>query len=398
MASTTTGYLGNLADDQKTALAALAKGLTKEAFAAEGLTEPSDVFIWGVDLSGVTDTANDMAPGPTRVLLKFLRAREWDVEKSRAMLINCLKWRKEFGMPTFLTTTFPDSMTGAGAVYGRDREGNPVTWNFYGAMNAAQVFETQTAADFVRWRVQLMERAVAQVDLNAASPTAPETVMQVHDYAGASMRPTGTMREATKAIIAIFQDNYPEWLACKLFINVPGVMETLFQVLTVFTPARTKAKFRMVGASAARGALVEKVALENLPPQYGGLPAAFTPLPTSPSDASGDKIARPAAPVEPVAETVPARGTRTVWVPVTKDQVLHYHMVTTGLDVAFAAGFAPAKGDDASVPKDVADKKSLERKEMAAGEIVAPENGFVYLCFDNAFSYFTSKQVLYVTK
>ncbi|KNE60201.1 hypothetical protein AMAG_05620 [Allomyces macrogynus ATCC 38327] len=395
MASTTTGYFGNLVDNQKTALATLAKGLTKEALTAEGLTEPSDMFIWGVDLTGVADAANDLAPGPTRVLLKFLRAREWDVEQSRAMLISCLKWRKEFNMRALLTATFADSMAGAGAVYGRDRDGNPVTWNFYGAMNASQVFETQSANDFVRWRVQLMERAVAQIDLNDASPTAPEAVMQVHDYAGASMRPTGTMREATKAIIAIFQDNYPEWLACKLFINVPGVMETLFQVFTVFTPARTKAKFRMVGASAARGALVEKVALENLPPQYGGLPAAFTPLPTSPSDASGTGTARAAA-AEPVTETVPARGAMTVWVPVTKDQVLHYHFVTTGLDVAFAAGFAPAKGDKTSVPKN--DKKTLERKEMATGEIVAPENGFVYLVFDNSFSYFTSKQVFYVTK
>ncbi|KAJ3375900.1 hypothetical protein GGF31_003105 [Allomyces arbusculus] len=395
MSSIATGYLGNLTDDQKTALAALAKGLSKEALAAEGLTEPSDVFMWGVDLTGVADATNNLAPGPTRVLLKFLRAREWDVDKSRAMLINCLKWRKEFNMPALLSATFPDSMTGAGAVYGRDRDGNPVTWNFYGAMNASQVFETQSAADFVRWRVQLMERAVAQVDLNASSPTAPEAVMQVHDYAGASMRPTGTMREATKAIIQIFQDNYPEWLSCKLFINVPGVMETLFQVFTVFTPARTKAKFRMVGTSAARGALVEKVALENLPPQYGGLPAAFTPLPTSPSDASGAGTVRATA-TEPVSETVPARGTRTVWVPVTKDQVLHYHMVTTGLDVAFAAGFATAKGDEASVPKD--DKKALERKEMATGEIVAPESGFVYLVFDNSYSFFTSKQVLYVTK
>ncbi len=52
------------------------------------------------------------------------------------MLIKCLMWRKGFGVDQLLSETFPAGLAGAGQLSGRDRAGNPVTFNFYGGSAA----------------------------------------------------------------------------------------------------------------------------------------------------------------------------------------------------------------------------------------------------------------------
>ena len=61
---------------------------------------------------------------------------------------------------------------------------------------------------FIRWRVQLMEKGVKLVDFITV-----DSMVQVHDYKGASMfGRTANSKQATKEIIKIMQDNYPEFL------------------------------------------------------------------------------------------------------------------------------------------------------------------------------------------
>lgn len=61
---------------------------------------------------------------------------------------------------------------------------------------------------FIRWRVQLMEKGVKLVDFVNV-----DSMIQVHDYKGASMfGRTANAKAATKDIIKIMQDNYPEFL------------------------------------------------------------------------------------------------------------------------------------------------------------------------------------------
>lgn len=61
---------------------------------------------------------------------------------------------------------------------------------------------------FVRWRVQLMEKSVRLVDLETV-----DSMIQVHDYKDVSMfGRSANSKAATKEIIKIMQDNYPEYL------------------------------------------------------------------------------------------------------------------------------------------------------------------------------------------
>ena len=56
-----------------------------------------------------------------------------------------------------------------------------MTYNFYGKMNFDEIFSAEDGIDkFVRWRVQLQERAIELLDFESGI----EHVMQIHEYAG----------------------------------------------------------------------------------------------------------------------------------------------------------------------------------------------------------------------
>lgn len=147
------------------------------------------------------------------VLLKFLRAREFRVEEAFEALSATLQWRKAFNVAALATETFPASFGPLGGVAGRDRGGRPITWSYYETMDVEQIFGKEgDLTSFIRWRVQLMERAVAQLDFE----TGIETVFQVHDYHGVSFfSVNANVRRASKVIVELFQAHYPEFLQTK---------------------------------------------------------------------------------------------------------------------------------------------------------------------------------------
>jgi hypothetical protein len=62
-----------------------------------------------------------------------------------------------------------------------------------------------------------MEKGVKQIDFINV-----DSMIQVHDYNGASLfGRTANTKEATNVLIKLMQDNYPEFLSSKLFVNVP---------------------------------------------------------------------------------------------------------------------------------------------------------------------------------
>lgn len=140
-----------------------------------------------------------------------------EIPVAKEMLINMLKWRKEFSTDTILDGGFNDSIynDNVGLLYKTDHQGRPVTYNFYGGLDQDKVFGN--VEEFVRWRVQLMEKGVKQIDFINT-----DAMVQVHDYNGASIwGRTANTKEATNLLIKLMQDNYPEFLSTKLFVNVP---------------------------------------------------------------------------------------------------------------------------------------------------------------------------------
>lgn len=217
------------------------------------------------------------------ILLKFLIAREYDLTKAKEMLVNTLNWRRKFQvLSAAYGEKYDKDLEKMGVI--TDYKGNKdnfsvVTWNLYANLkNPKKLFakfgvgvENSDRTDlpgtmFLRWRVGLMERALALLDFADADRC---KIAQVHDYNNVSMfRMDPGMKAATKEIISIFSDNYPELLSKKYFINVPYVMGWVFSFFKVtgLMSAATLKKFEMLNHGDLSGAFGK----ENLPLDYNG--------------------------------------------------------------------------------------------------------------------------------
>ncbi|KAJ2857832.1 Non-classical phosphatidylinositol transfer protein (PITP) [Coemansia erecta] len=265
------GRAQHFSDSQKEMIEKLRERLPDIIKKAETeLDKDIDATLWGVPLvpaSGQRDLRVDV------ILNKFIRARRNDVEQAQEMLKNTLVWREKFNVAGIMDETFPeDVFANVGFVYGHDPEGRPVTYNTYGKLDNAKVFGDLDR--FLRWRVQLHERSMKMLDFVDVAD-----MVQVHDYDGVGLLSYDkTARAASKATVQLMSDNYPETLATKIFANVPGWGETIFNIVCRWLSDETKSKFVVVSKSSAARVLAERIGAENLPPAFIKSKAEVAPV------------------------------------------------------------------------------------------------------------------------
>ncbi|CAG8597115.1 423_t:CDS:2 [Ambispora gerdemannii] len=223
---------------------------------------PEDYSLWGIPL--------DKESSDERLevlLIKFLRARNLDVAEAQVMLTNTIKWRLEFKVDGILEEKFDEAIFPGriGFIHGLDIKNRPVTYNLYGGLDNQKVFGD--VEKFLRWRVQLMERGIEELDFVNV-----DQMIQVHDYEGIGLGSHDkTTKTASKKVTQVMQDNYPEFLAVKFFVNVPWWGDLVFKFISVFLAEQTKKKFVVTSASNVKEHMTKYITEEELPTKYGGI-------------------------------------------------------------------------------------------------------------------------------
>ncbi|PQE28531.1 phosphatidylinositol transfer sfh5 protein [Rutstroemia sp. NJR-2017a WRK4] len=231
--------------------------------------------MWGIELQ-----ESETHVQTSIVLEKFLRANNKDVAKSKAQLIEALKWRKKtqpgkllddksfdnakFGKLGYVTT----HTTASGAK-------EVITWNIYGAVKSVKNTFSDIA-EFLEWRAALMELSIRKLDLASATEKIPENgpdpyrMIQVHDYRNVSfLRMDPSIKAASKETIQTFSMAYPELLKEKFFVNVPVLMGWVFTAMKIFLSAETIKKFHPLSYGSSLAGEIPEIA-EQLPKDYGG--------------------------------------------------------------------------------------------------------------------------------
>ncbi|GKV51820.1 hypothetical protein SLEP1_g58444 [Rubroshorea leprosula] len=254
-----TYFLSHLKSSEKKALQEL-----KDKLAASNGSD-NDCTMWGIPLLGGSDKADV-------ILLKFLRARDFGVFDSLHMLEKCLAWRKEFGADgiTEEDLGFKELEGVVAYMQGYDKEGHPVCYNAYGVFRDKDMYERifgdeEKLKKFLRWRVQILERGI---NLLHFEPGGINSLIQVTDLKD---MPKRELRFASNQILSLFQDNYPEMVARKIFINVPWYFSVLYSMFSPFLTQRTKSKFVISREGNAAETLYKFIRPEDVPIQYGGL-------------------------------------------------------------------------------------------------------------------------------
>ncbi|KAJ8531023.1 hypothetical protein K7X08_025754 [Anisodus acutangulus] len=340
---------------------------------------PEEVSIWGIPL--LADERSDV------ILLKFLRARDFKVKEAFAMLKSIVAWRKEFNIDELLE----EDLSGLGlekVVYnhGVDKEGHPVCYNAFGAFQDNELYQN-TFADkekmnkFLRWRIQFMEKSIRNLDF---SPDGICTFVQVIDLKNSPglYLFKKELRQATNRALQLLQDNYPEFVAKQVFINVPWWYPVYYRMINALFTTRTKSKFVFAGASRSAETLFKYIVPEQVPVQYGGL---------SREGEQEFTIADPAT-----EDTVKPAAKHTIEFPVTEKTNLVWEARVVGWDVSYGAEFVPSAEGGYTIIIEKSRKVAAADETVITNNYKAAEAGKVVLTFDNQTS--KRKKLVYRSK
>ncbi|XP_057794039.1 phosphatidylinositol/phosphatidylcholine transfer protein SFH6-like isoform X3 [Salvia miltiorrhiza] len=176
---------------------------------------------------------------PTRfddyhVMLRFLKARKFNINKAKIMWANMLEWRKNFGADTIMEVTNVDR--------------------------------------FVKYQVQEFEKSLA-IRFPACSVAANkhiDTSTTILDVQGLNlMSLTGPVVEFIKVVQKVDNDNYPETLSRMFIINAGPGFRMIWNVVKPILDPETTSKIQVLGSNYQRK-LLEVIDGSELPEFFGG--------------------------------------------------------------------------------------------------------------------------------
>ncbi|CAL9174072.1 unnamed protein product [Musa hybrid cultivar] len=309
------------AEEGPPAVEEAAKEPSAEALATAPVAHPEEVFIWGVPLVG--DEKSDT------VLLKFLRARDFKVKDALAMLKDAVIWRKQFGIEALLEEDLGlPELDKVIYTHGVDKERHPVCYNIYGEFHNKQLYEkvfgdAEKRQRFLKWRIQYLEKGIRErLDF---TPGGISSMVQVTDLKNSPR--LGKHRQVTKQAVTLLQDNYPEFIAKKVFINVPWWYLAVSRMMSPFFTQRTTSKFVFAGPSKSAETLFKYIAPEQVPVAFGGLSRDNDPDFTS---------------AEAVVDvTIGPSSKESIEIPATETCLLVWELRVLGWEVGYGAEFRP---------------------------------------------------------
>ncbi|KUM61557.1 hypothetical protein ACN42_g5557 [Penicillium freii] len=212
----------------------------------------------------------------TLTLLRFLRARKFDVEAAKTMFTASEKWRKEFGTDDLARTfDYPEKQE-VSKFYPQyyhktDKDGRPVYIEKMGKIDLNQMYKITTADRMLQNLVSEYEK-LADPRLPACSRKAGkllETCCSVMDLKGVGITSVPSVYGYVKQASDISQNHYPERLGKLYLINAPWGFSTVFGAIKGFLDPVTVSKIHILG-SGYQKELLAQVPAENLPVEFGG--------------------------------------------------------------------------------------------------------------------------------
>merc|ERR1711939_553250 len=230
------GFPGHLNQEQEAIL-----HVFKEQLRAEGYYDPE-----------VHDDAT---------LLRFLRARKYDVAKSKAMWIDTQKWRKDYNVDKLYPRFYHKT----------DKDGRPVYIEQLGKLDLTKLYEVTTPERQLQSHVVEYEKFLRDrlPVCSAIAGRLIETSCTIMDLKGVGISQFWKVKNYVQEASSISQNNYPETMGKFYIINAPWAFSTVWSLVKGWLDEATVAKIHILGSDYKKS-LLEQIPEDSLPAFLGG--------------------------------------------------------------------------------------------------------------------------------
>lgn len=215
-------------------------------------------------------------------LLRFLRARNFNLKQSTLMWKNCQHWRstvEKVGIDELYRQIDPfdyperDHVFNCWPLYFHktDKEGHPINIHHFGGINLDKLQKKMTLERF--WQTVVVNcEALPREVLPAASEAAGKRVLGtfvVVDLSGFGISQFWQMKDFARSSFQVSQDYFPETVARLAIVNAPRGFSAIWNVMKPWIAKETAAKVNIMGSD-YKSKLLELIDADALPARLGG--------------------------------------------------------------------------------------------------------------------------------